>query len=138
MLCKTGMCSVPLYILNPNLRLYSRASTTAAVIASLDNRITALSRQTVQEKQAKSAYEDQYNRNLKDVADRQREAKFNAQRATNKPKGPSGPSKAGLAFIEKEKQREAARKENERKEKEAAENAMDVDEPADAKGKSRK
>lgn len=116
--------------------MYSRASTTAAVITSLDDRISILSRQTVLEKQAKTTYEDQYNRNLKDVSDKQREAKFHAQRATNKPSKPSGPSAAGLAFAEKERQREAERKERERREREG-EN-MDVDEPADPKGKSRK
>lgn len=108
------------------------ASTTAAVLSTLDDRLSTLTRQAAAEKKAKSEYETVYHKNLKEMADKQREAKFNASRVGVKPTLPSGPSAAGLAFAEREKERERLERERER------ENGMDVDDPTDPKGKNKK
>lgn len=95
----------------------------------------------------KENYEKKYQATLKEVVDKQKEA-----RNANKPPPPSGlksgPTAAGMIVLEEERKRERERekKREQLQEKEKAEqqeeedkDSMDVDEPADSgKGKGRK
>ncbi len=119
-----------------------RASTTSAVLATLDEKLAELANRTITSKQVKAVYEKQYQSTLKEVVDKQKEAR-NASRAAI-PTGRTNLTAAGVAERDREREREREREERERKEREKNENkdedkdSMDVDEPADAKGKGRK
>ncbi|KAH8101385.1 hypothetical protein BXZ70DRAFT_932799 [Cristinia sonorae] len=126
--------------------LQNWASTTSAVLATLDERLELLKRQAKTEKDMTSFYETQAQRTLREVQDKHREVKLTRNNPAGGPQLKSGPTAAGLALAErqKEKEREAAR-ERERqaqasdkgKGRSNDENvdSMDVDEP-EGKGKS--
>lgn len=102
-----------------------RASTTSAVLNTLDQKLSTLSGQAARDKTAKDAYDKQFRINLTEVQDKQREAKLHAARPIG-PQPKSGMTEAGKAEREKELQRE--------REREQRGESMDVDEP-DSKSK---
>ena len=121
-----------------------RASTTSAILATLDEKLSQISGRTALSKKSRDQYEKQYQVTLKEVVDKQKE-----QRNANKQpvySGKKGLTAAGIAERDRQQERERrAREEAERerereKQKEAEEDKdrMDVDEPADIKGKGRK
>ncbi|PIL30854.1 hypothetical protein GSI_07022 [Ganoderma sinense ZZ0214-1] len=124
--------------------LQNWASTTSAILATLDEKLSQISGRTASSKKARDIYEKQYQVTLKEVVDKQKE-----QRNANKQpvySGKTGLTPAGIAERDRQQERERrAREEAERerereKQKEAEEDKdrMDVDEPADTKGKGRK
>jgi len=124
--------------------LQNWASTTSAVLLTLDDRLTLLKKQAKADKETFTAHDALVQRNLREVHDKQREVRLSKNNPTGGPPLKSGPTAAGLALLEKqkEKEREAARqKEAQQMERQQSkgndENVdMDVDEP-DGKGKSR-
>lgn len=93
----------------------------------------------------KEAYEKQYQQTLHDVQEKQKEPKL-IVRPPNAPK--SGPTDAGKAFLAAKEQREREEREKaqgkdtdkdkEKEKEDENKDVMDVDDPADGKGKSRK
>lgn len=123
--------------------LQNWASTTAAVLSTLDEKLGILSKQAAHDKSTKDAHERLYQANLQEVYEKQREAKVAAVRPAGAPQLKSGPTAAGMALMEKERekerQREQQEKEREQGESGGGENGMDVDDTADAqKGKNKK
>lgn len=125
-----------------------RASTTSAVLSTLDDRLSLLKQQSKTEKDTLSAHDAIVQHNLREVLDKQREVKLSRNNPTGGPPLKSGPTAAGLALAERQRAKEreaAAAREREQQEKEKDkgkgpdENAdsMDVDEP-EGKGKNRK
>ncbi|OBZ79095.1 COP9 signalosome complex subunit 7a [Grifola frondosa] len=115
--------------------LQNWASTTSAVLATLDNKLTELAARAATNKTVKEAYDHQYQTTLKDILDKQKEAK-NAKQASAFT-GRTGLTPAGIAERDREREREA--REREQKEREKDKDSMDVDEPAEGtKGKNRK
>ncbi|KAI0757448.1 hypothetical protein C8Q80DRAFT_1282672 [Daedaleopsis nitida] len=126
--------------------LQNWASTTSAVLATLDEKLSQIAHRTSTSKQMKDAYEKQYQMTLKEVVDKQKEVR-NVNKATNYNGPRTGLTAAGKAELDRERQRERQKRENEEKEREMTrekekekedDNSMDVDEPVDAKGKGRK
>ncbi|OJT13196.1 COP9 signalosome complex subunit 7a [Trametes pubescens] len=115
-----------------------RASTTAAVLATLDNKLSELSNRTVTAKTMKEEYDRGYQSTLKEVVDKQKEAR-NANK-THVFTGRSGLTPAGRAELQREQERQQQRERELRgKDNENDENSMDIDEPAEgSKGKGRK
>lgn len=120
-----------------------RASTTSAVLATLDEKLSELSIRTTNSKAMKDIYEKRFQATLKEVVDKQKEAR-NANKAAPLP-GKSGPTAAGLVVLEQERERERLRKREQAMEKEKEEqqegdkDSMDVDDPVEeGKGKGRK
>ena len=122
----------------------TRASTTSAILTTLDDKLSQISSRTAVSKKARGVYEKQYQATLKEVVDKQKE-----QRNANKQpvySGKTGLTAAGIAERDRQQERERrAREEAERererekqKETEEDKDRMDVDEPADSKGKGRK
>ncbi|KAI0791661.1 hypothetical protein C8Q75DRAFT_755167 [Abortiporus biennis] len=116
--------------------LQNWASTTAAVLATLDEKLVSLSQQAETEKRTKIVYDKQYTQNLLEVQEKQREARQAAvyrqpQQSTQR----SGMTAAGK--IEREKQEQFEREQREREARERGD-SMDVDEPPEGKGKSKK
>ncbi|KAI0638941.1 hypothetical protein C8Q77DRAFT_1213665 [Trametes polyzona] len=115
--------------------LQNWASTTAAVLATLDNKLAELSNRTVTSKTMKEEYDRVYQATLKEVVDKQKEAR-NANKTHVFP-GRTGLTAAGKAELERQLQRERERERG--KDNDNDENSMDVDEPAEgSKGKGRK
>ncbi|KAI0327314.1 hypothetical protein GY45DRAFT_1257316 [Cubamyces sp. BRFM 1775] len=114
--------------------LQNWASTTASVLATLDQKLTELSTRSITAKKEKEQYDKAYQATLKEVADKQKEAR-NANKAQAL-SGRTGPTDAGLAELKREKLRQAQEK---GKENDDDRDSMDVDEPAEgSKGKGRK
>ncbi|EJF58484.1 hypothetical protein DICSQDRAFT_172997 [Dichomitus squalens LYAD-421 SS1] len=120
--------------------LQNWASTTSAILATLDDKLSEISNRTATSKKYKEAYEKQYQATLKEVVDKQKE-----QRNANKPPvytGRTGLTAAGRAELANQRAREEAeqreREKAQRKEAEEDKDSMDVDEPTDSKGKGRK
>ncbi|KAH9927440.1 uncharacterized protein BXZ73DRAFT_48901 [Epithele typhae] len=124
--------------------LQNWATTTFAVLATLDEKLLELSSRTATAKTDKEAYEKKLQATLKEVVDKQK-----ATRTVVK-KGPETAPQvtaAGLAFMEQEKQRQAAKEREQQREKarekdqqeeeDKDKDSMDVDEPADG-GKGKK
>ncbi|KAJ3541899.1 hypothetical protein NM688_g6029 [Phlebia brevispora] len=95
------------------LALQHWASTTSAVLTSLDEKLVQLSQQAAEEKAKKDDYDKKYQQLLHEVQEKQKEPKI-IQRPANMPK--SGPTDAGKKFNEARQRRE--REERERKERE--------------------
>ncbi len=121
-----------------------RASTTSAILATLDEKLSQISGRTALSKKARDVYEKQYQVTLKEVVDKQKE-----QRNANKQpvySGKTGLTPAGIAERDRQQERERrareeAEREREREKQKDAEDdkdRMDVDEPTDTKGKGRK
>jgi len=110
------------------------ASTTSAVLATLDDKLAKLSKQTVADKTAKEVYDKAYQTALGEVQEKQKEVKL-ANRPVNTLK--SGPTAAGLALLErrKEERREAEEREARERERKGSDE-MDVDDE-NGKGKTR-
>ena len=113
---------------------------------TLDEKLTELSTKTGQSKALKEIYDKRYQATLKEVVDKQKEAR-NANKPVALP-GKSGPTADGKILLEEQRRKEEAlRKETEAKREQAREemeqqeedknNSMDVDEPVDGKGKGR-
>ncbi|THH31581.1 hypothetical protein EUX98_g2627 [Antrodiella citrinella] len=122
--------------------LQNWASTSSAILTTLDDRLTLLKQQAKTEKETLTAHDATVQRNLRDVQDKVREVRLSKNNPSGGPPLKSGPTAAGLALLEKqkEKEREAARQKELEKQKALGidENVdMDVDEPGDGKGKSR-
>ncbi|EIW65085.1 uncharacterized protein TRAVEDRAFT_109231 [Trametes versicolor FP-101664 SS1] len=120
--------------------LQNWASTTAAVLATLDNKLSELSNRTVTAKTMKEVYDRGYQSTLKEVVDKQKEAR-NANKAHVFPSGGrSGLTAAGKLELQREQERQQQRERELRgKDNENDENSMDIDEPAEgSKGKGRK
>ena len=120
-----------------------RASTTAAVLATLDEKLVQLSTRTATAKTDKEAYEKKFQATLKEVVEKQ---KVNKAPHKSTPQPPSVITEAGMRFIEQEKerqarereqQREKAREKDQQEEEDKDRDSMDVDEPADG-GKGKK
>ncbi len=94
-----------------------------------------MSTQTTADKAAKEAYEALYQQNLREVQDKQKEVKL-VPRPVNTLK--SGPTAAGLALLESQREKEREREREKERERERERDGMDVDDPADPKGKGRK
>lgn len=92
-----------------------RASTTSAVLTSLDEKLALLSGQAAVEKAKKEEYDKKYQQALRDVQEKQKEPKI-IQRPANAPK--SGPTAAGKAFNEAREREMREREERERRERE--------------------
>ncbi|THG96547.1 hypothetical protein EW026_g5303 [Hermanssonia centrifuga] len=92
------------------------ASTTSAVLATLDEKLSRLSTQTTADKAAKEAYEALYQQNLREVQDKQKEVKL----------------------VPRPREKEREREREKERERERERDGMDVDDPADPKGKGRK
>ena len=129
----------------PKTKTFTRASTTSAVLATLDDRLTLLKQQAKTEKDTLVAHDKVVQRHLREVLDTQREIKLSRNNPTGGPPLKSGPTAAGLALAEKhkEKEREAARERERQLERQNSKgneenvDSMDVDEPGDGKGKGR-
>ncbi|KAH9891145.1 hypothetical protein C8Q73DRAFT_703050 [Cubamyces lactineus] len=114
--------------------LQNWASTTSSVLATLDQKLTELSTRSITAKKEKEHYDKTYQATLKEVADKQKEAR-NANKSHGFT-GRTGVTPAGLAELEREKARQAREK---GKENDDDRDSMDVDEPAEgSKGKGRK
>ncbi|KZT64026.1 hypothetical protein DAEQUDRAFT_733166 [Daedalea quercina L-15889] len=126
------------------------ADTTAAVLATLDQKLAALTVEAEQTKKKQEAYDQRYQATLKEVTDKHK-AEKKTQRAAAYP-GQTGLTPAGIAERDRQRERERAeREEQEKKQKErekeqAKENdneddgkgdSMDVDEPPES-GKGKK
>ncbi|KAI0358914.1 hypothetical protein OH77DRAFT_1502109 [Trametes cingulata] len=117
------------------LSLQNWASTTAAVLATLDDKLAQLSTRSVTAKTMKEDYDKRYQATLREVVDKQKEA-----RNANRPQvstGRTGMTPAGQRELEKEQER---RRQRERENfNENGGDSMDVDGPAEgSKGKGRK
>ncbi|GJE89182.1 hypothetical protein PsYK624_052770 [Phanerochaete sordida] len=108
------------------------ASTTSAVLATLDDKLAKLSKQAVQEKAAKETYDKAYQGVLGEITEKQKEVKL-VNRPVNTLK--SGPTAAGIALMERRKEQERLAAEEREREKKAADE-MDVDDE-NGKGKTR-
>ena len=104
------------------------------MLATLDERLTKLTRQAIEEKTSKDAYEKAYDITLQSVQEKQKEIKI-IQRPVNTLK--SGPTAAGLALMEKRKEQERLAEEREREAKEKKNDDMDVDDE-NGKGKAKR
>ncbi|KAI0651409.1 hypothetical protein C8Q79DRAFT_899188 [Trametes meyenii] len=120
--------------------LQNWASTTASVLAKLDEKLAEFSTRSTKARKEKEEYDKGYQTTLKEVVDKQKEARnANKQHVFT---GRSGLTAAGLAEL----RREQARQQEREKELEKAKgkdvedpDSMDVDEPAEgSKGKGRK
>lgn len=128
--------------------LQNWASTTSAVLATLDEKIIQVAQQATTNKTVKEHYDQQYQSTLKEVLDKQKEIRAASKAATYS--GKTGLTEAGK--IERDRELERRRKEKERlakekeekeekekeekeekekEEKEKEKESMDVDEPAD-------
>ncbi|KAL7285862.1 hypothetical protein ACG7TL_000973 [Trametes sanguinea] len=116
--------------------LQNWASTTSAVLATLDQKLAELSTRSAIAKKEKEQYDSTYQATLREVADKQKEA-----RNANKPQnftGRTGVTAAGLAELARERERQQQREREKAKESEN-QDSMDIDEPAEgSKGKARK
>ena len=112
-----------------------RASTTSAVLATLDDKLSEIANRTVTSKKMKDAYEKQYQGTLKEVVDKQKEAR-NANRPVNNGLR-TEVTPAGQAERERELERQRERERKRERERENKDD-MDVDDPTDVKGKGRK
>ena len=150
-LYRTG--EFPLFSLTFQYTDRCRASTTSAVLATLDERLALLKKQAKTETETLKGHDSTVQRTLRDVLDKQREVKLARNNPTGGPALKSGPTAAGLALAEKQKEKEKEvaalkaqmekdkEKEREREREKAKGNeenvdSMDVDEPGD-KGKGR-
>lgn len=107
------------------------------MLATLDNKLAELANRTVTAKTIKEEYDRGYQATLKEVVDKQKEAR-NANK-THVFTGRSGLTPAGRAELQREQERQ--QRERERgKDNGTDENSMDIDdEPAEgSKGKGRK
>ncbi|KAH9836629.1 uncharacterized protein C8Q71DRAFT_857849 [Rhodofomes roseus] len=126
------------------------ADTTSAVLATLDEKLAVLTAEAAQTKSKQEAYDHKYQTTLKEVLDKQKEAKAK-QRAAAYP-GQTGLTAAGIAERDRQRERERLeREEQERRHREKEQgkgnnedyeddgkgDSMDVDEPADT-GKGKK
>ncbi|EMD41449.1 hypothetical protein CERSUDRAFT_110025 [Gelatoporia subvermispora B] len=115
------------------------ASTTSAVLATLDDKLAALTSNAVTSKEAAQTYETAYQATLKEVYDKHKEAKAGVR--AGQFTGRTGLTPAGERERDKQRERERLeREERERKEREKEQgDSMDVDEPPEgAKGKGRR
>lgn len=105
------------------------------MLATLDDKLAKLSKQTVEDKTAKEVYDKAYQTALGEVQEKQKEVKL-ANRPVNTLK--SGPTAAGLALLErrKEERREAEEREARERERKGSDE-MDVDDE-NGKGKTRR
>jgi len=111
------------------------ASTTSAVLVTLDQRLAALANEAAAAKVANETYDGVYQGTLKEVLDKQKEIKANLRAAAYP--GRTGLTAAGVAERDREREREKEREREREREKEK--DSMDVDEPLElAKGKNRK
>jgi COP9 signalosome complex subunit 7 len=126
------------------LALQNWASTTSAVLSTLDEKLVQLAEQTSTDKKKKDAYAASYQRTLHEVQEKLREPKI-IPRAPNAPK--STMTEAGRAYKEaherqlrekeeKEKAAKEAKDKEKEKDKENAD-AMDVDDEGSGTGNSR-
>ncbi|KAI9059565.1 hypothetical protein FKP32DRAFT_1596129 [Trametes sanguinea] len=117
------------------LSLQNWASTTSAVLATLDQKLAELSTRSVNAKKEKEQYDKTYHATLREVADKQKEA-----RNANKPQtftGRTGVTAAGMAELARERERQQQREREKAKESEN-QDSMDIDEPTEgSKGKAR-
>ncbi|KAI0761663.1 hypothetical protein BD413DRAFT_485635 [Trametes elegans] len=121
------------------LSLQNWASTTSAVLATLDSKLAELANRTVVAKKEKEEYDKRYQATLREVADKQKEARNSGK--SHPFSGRTGLTAAGIAERDRELARQAEREKQKEREKGNEENldSMDVDEPAEgSKGKGRK
>ncbi|CDO70947.1 hypothetical protein BN946_scf184829.g56 [Trametes cinnabarina] len=117
--------------------LQNWASTTSSVLATLDQKLTELSTRAVMAKNEKEQYDKVYQATLREVAEKQKEAR-NASKPQNFT-GRTGVTPAGLAELARERERHQQREREKVKESAEDRDSMDVDEPAEgSKGKGRK
>ncbi|OCH94150.1 hypothetical protein OBBRIDRAFT_789489 [Obba rivulosa] len=115
------------------------ASTTSAVLATLDDKLAALVSQATLTKAETQAYEKVYQTNLKEVYDKHKDVKAGVR--ASQFTGRTGLTPAGERERDKQRERERLeREEKERKEREKEQgDSMDVDEPPEgSKGKGRR
>ncbi|RPD81541.1 hypothetical protein L226DRAFT_527819 [Lentinus tigrinus ALCF2SS1-7] len=115
--------------------LQNWASTTSAVLATLDDKLTEISNRTATAKVEKEVYEKKYQATLKEVVDKQKEARNTHRPPSNGLRTEVTP--AGQAELERARERERERERQRERERENKDD-MDVDEPTDVKGKGRK
>ena len=116
MVCHTSPLPLPL----PSHRTF-RASTTSAVLETLDDKLARLSEQASVDKIAKEEYDKVYAQTLHEIQEKSKEIKI-IPRPANAPK--SGMTEKGREYLAA-RQREA--REREAREHENNENSMDVD-----------
>ncbi|CCM06341.1 uncharacterized protein FIBRA_08595 [Fibroporia radiculosa] len=126
--------------------LQNWASTSSAVLSTLDDKLATLSREVAAQKTKREAYDQVYQTNLKEVLDKQKEVKATAR--TTATTGRTNLTPAGIAERDRERERERREREEKEKEKdreqdqdqdEKDKDSMDVDEPTEGtKGKNRK
>ncbi|KAH9947380.1 hypothetical protein B0H21DRAFT_739318 [Amylocystis lapponica] len=120
------------------LSLRNWASTTSAVLATLDEKLAVLSSEAAAIKSSNDVYEQAYQTTLKEVLDKQKEIKAGIRAAAYP--GRTGLTAAGMAERDREREREKEReRERERQREEKEKDGMDIDEPSEvSKGKNRK
>lgn len=103
-----------------------RASTTSSVLSTLDEKLGQLATQAAADSAAKEAYDKQYQLNVTEMQNKQKETvvKPLAPRPPPNPNLKSGPTAAGLALLAARNAKEAEKNKQAGKE---AENTMDVD-----------
>ncbi|GBE78546.1 COP9 signalosome complex subunit 7a [Sparassis crispa] len=115
--------------------LQNWASTTSAVLATLDEKLVSMAADVAEKKRTNEFYEQSYQTNLKEILDKQKEIKAGLRAAAYP--GRTGLTAAGIAERDRERERERRERERE-KEQDRENNSMDVDEPTESKGKNRK
>lgn len=110
--------------------MFVRASTTSAVLSTLDDKLGQLAQQAAASLSAKESYDKQYQANVVEVQTKQKEPpKPPAPRPPNALK--SGPTAAGLALLAKKEEAERLKAEQ----AQVGDSNMEVD---DERGKSRR
>ncbi|KAI0085712.1 hypothetical protein BDY19DRAFT_896219 [Irpex rosettiformis] len=108
------------------------ASTTSSVLSTLDQKLGQLANQVAADNAAKESYDKQYQLNVSEMQNKQKEAAVKplAPRPPPNPNVKSGPTAAGLALLAARNAKEAEKNKQAAKD---AENTMDVDDENKAK-----
>ncbi|KAH9920305.1 uncharacterized protein B0H18DRAFT_1024747 [Fomitopsis serialis] len=109
------------------------AETTSAVMTTLDERLAALTQEAAQTKAKQDAYDQRYQTTLKEVLDKQKEAKAK-QRAAAYP-GQTGLTPAGIAERDRQRERERQEREEQERRQREKEQGKDTDKDTEDDGK---